>query len=235
MTYMGRDVFALIPARGGSKGLLGKNLRSLCGRPLLSYTITAALSSRYIDQSWLSSDSNDILEFGRQFKINLIQRPIELASDTASAASVVAHFISLLPKDIVAQDPYLVYLQPTSPLRSAAHIDQAFSQLLVSNSDHLFSVCESTRSPFKAFVLNSDGLLNPLFEGGLSNFGRQELSKTFDPNGAIYIFPVSKFLKENCFPSDGAYPFIMSQEDGIDIDVLEDLKKASALLEKKGY
>ena len=234
MTYLDRVVLALIPARGGSKGLPGKNLRTLCGQPLLSYTIKAALSSEYIDQTWLSSDDLDILELGSQFEINLIHRPAELASDTSSASSVVEHFLSLLPKDTLAKDPFIVYLQPTSPLRSSAHINKAFSQLASSNAEFLLSVCESDRSPFKSFSLNSNGLLEPLFEEGVSNVGRQELQKTFDPNGAIYIFCASIFFKKNCFPSAGAQPYFMSQEDSVDIDTLEDFDKAATLLEKKG-
>lgn len=230
---LNRLVLALIPARKGSKGLPGKNRALLLGRPLVEYTLDAAAGARSVDEVWLSSDDEDILSLGARRGIKALRRPAPLASDTASAMDVVDHWISELPDDVKAQDPLLVYLQPTSPLRTAQHIEQSLAQLAAANSSCLLSVVEMDKSPYKAFKLDASGRLQSLFDERLSNQRRQDLPKVYLPNGAIYVFGLSDYQRRGGFPSNGSLSFEMSRDDSTDIDDQSDLDKVQRILEKR--
>lgn len=223
-------VIALIPARGGSKGVLRKNMSVITGKPLILFTVQAALNSRYIDFTYLSSDDDEILSFGKSMGVQLIRRPAEFASDTASASDVVMHFLKEIPEQLVQEDPYIVYLQPTSPLRSGWHVDMALDQMESQGAHTLVSVVEMEKSPFKSFSISENGRLQSLFDEKMSNARRQDLPKTYVPNGAIYIFRMSDFLDRAGFPSNGSIPFVMNEADSIDIDTEEDLRYLEYIL-----
>lgn len=225
-----QPVLALVPARAGSKGVPGKNMVNLLGRPLVEYTIRAALDAKSIDSVWLSSDDMEILEFGSKLGVQPLLRPSEYATDEASSIGVVQHFLSTLPKDLLQRNPFIVYLQPTSPLRTAKHIDDAFQELHRCNASSLISVMELDKSPFKAFQLDERGRLLSLFDERLSNARRQDLPKTFVPDGAIYIFSVSDFVNRGGFPSNGSLPFVLDQMDSVDIDTPDDLIRAAKIM-----
>lgn len=227
---LNQPVLALVPARGGSKGIPRKNMASLCGRPLLEYTLRAALDAKYIDHVWLSSDDIEILEFGSKLGVQALLRPHEFATDDASSIGVVQHFLSVLPQDLLQKNPLIVYLQPTSPLRTAKHIDDAFHALHRCNASTLVSVIELEKSPFKAFKLDEDGRLISLFDERLSNARRQDLPRTFVPDGAIYIFSVTDFVDRGGFPSNGSVPFVLNQMDSVDIDTPDDLIRVAKLM-----
>lgn len=233
MSVNKRPVIGLIPARGGSKGVVRKNLRMIAGKPLIAFTIEAALKSRYIDYVYLSSDDDEILLSGKAMGVNLILRPVEFASDTATANEVVIHFFKEIPEKLIEQDPYIVYMQPTSPLRSAQHIDLALEQMEEQHAHTLVSVVEMAKSPFKSFSLDAKGRLQSIFDEKMSNARRQDLPKTYMPNGAIYIFRMSDFLDRAGFPSNGSVPFVMSEEDSIDIDTEEDIRYLEYVLRDK--
>jgi CMP-N-acetylneuraminic acid synthetase len=224
-----RQVLALVPARGGSVGVPRKNLRLVRGKPLVAHTLDAALASTFVDRVHLSSDDDDILAVGRALGVEVCKRPAPLATNTATAGEVVAHFIAGLPAPVVAEDPYIVYLQPTSPLRTAAHIDGAFRQMESADASTCVSVVQLKRTPFKSFRLSENGRLQSLFEEKLSNANRQALPPVYYPNGAIYIFPISEFAAKGGFPSNGSVPFVMSERDSIDIDSEDDI----AMMEKQ--
>ena len=228
--FANRPVFALIPARGGSKGLPRKNLALVGGVPLLSRTINAALAASYIDEIVVSSEDKEILQLAHAAAVSTLIRPKEIAGDCASAVAVVEHFIDSLANDQRRDDPFVVYLQPTSPLRSAQHIDSAFELLGQVGSRTLVSVTELRKSPYKSFSLDSNGRLVSLFGESLSNERRQDLPPAFIPNGAIYIFAVSDFVARGGFPSDGAVPLVMSEEESVDIDTSEDIVQANRIL-----
>lgn len=233
MSVNKRPVIGLIPARGGSKGVVRKNLRMIAGKPLIAFTIEAALKSRYIDYVYLSSDDDEILLSGKAMGVRLIRRPSEVASDTATAVDVVTHFLAEIPSQLVEQDPYIVYMQPTSPLRSARHVDLALEQMEVQASHTLVSVVEMSKSPFKSLSMDAKGRLQSLFDEKMSNARRQDLPKAYAPNGAIYIFRMSDFLDRGGFPSNGSVPFVMSEEDSIDIDTEEDIRYLEYVLREK--
>jgi CMP-N,N'-diacetyllegionaminic acid synthase len=226
-------VIALIPARGGSKGIKRKNLAPLRGKPLLAYTISAAALSKFVDSVWVSSDDAEILSFAESLGVLTLVRPAAFATDSASAVVVVEHFIDSLPAQAVEQNAVIVYLQPTSPLRNESHIDAALQQMLAAGLDSVISVVEADKPPQKAFLLNAKGLLESLFDETLSNARRQDLPQCYYPNGAIYAFRISSFKDRGGFPSNGSLPFIMSANDSIDIDNPSDLIRAQGALGDK--
>lgn len=226
-------MLALVPARAGSKGVRGKNFRSVGGRPLIYYTLRAALDARDIDEVFVTSDDQAILAYALEQGANPVERPERFATDTASAVDVVNHFIATLPADLLQQNPYIVYLQPTSPLRSATHIDTATALMGRMQLHTLISVVELEQSPYKSFLVSPDGLLQSLFDERLSNARRQDLPKTYLPNGAIYIYRVSDFIERSGFPSNGSIPFIMKQNDSLDIDSEEDMQNLAHILESR--
>jgi len=231
MTFRNKLVVALIPARGGSKGVKRKNLRIVAGKPLLAHTIHAACDSVMIDRVYVSSDDDDILRLAKEMGVDIIERDAEAAKDSATASDVLNDFLEKLPKTLVAANPYIIFLQPTSPLRKGAHIDAAFDLMLSAQGDMCISVTELKKTPFKSFTLTAEGRLQSLFDESLTNANRQSLPAVYYPNGAIYIFRVAEFFNRSVFPSNGALPYIMSESESIDIDTEDDL----ALVEKLCY
>lgn len=233
MPLMNKKVFALIPARKGSKGLPGKNLRKVGSSNLVELAVRAAQGVSEIDQVFISSDCNEVLSIGKNMGVTCVERPSHLASDEARASDVVGHFISTLGEADISEDPFIVYLQPTSPLRTASHILQALKSLEQKKGNSLISVRELDGSPFKSFTLNAQGTLSSLFDEKLSNESRQMLPMAYLPNGSIYIFKVSDFQRKKGFPNNGSIPFVMSAEESLDIDSEEDLRTAEEIWVKK--
>lgn len=232
MAVSGTKVLALVPARGGSKGVTRKNLRLLGGRPLVQITLEAARGARLVDEVFLSSDDPEILAVGRATGVRTVVRPSEWATDDATAVDVVRHFLQELPPELREGNPYLVYLQPTSPRRTSAHIDGALNAMASVGGEAVVSVVELTKSPFKAFRLTENNRLQALFDERMSNQNRQQLPRTFAANGAIYAFRMRDFETRGGFPSNGSVPYVMSQEDSADIDTAQDLNRLGQLYEK---
>ncbi|MBS4020500.1 acylneuraminate cytidylyltransferase family protein [Azonexus hydrophilus] len=228
MAFKGKVVIALIPARAGSKGVKQKNLRMLLGKPLLAHTIQAAHDAARIDRVYVSSDDADALRLAREMGADVVQRAASAATDSATASEVVWDFVRQIPEELTAENPYLVFLQPTSPLRTGNHIDAAFTVMTSTDSNICLSVTELKKTPFKSFTLTADGRLQSLFDEHLTNANRQTLPVAFHPNGAIYIFPLAEFLARTSIPSNGGAPYIMSEQESIDIDTEEDF----AMVEK---
>ncbi|WVN42127.1 acylneuraminate cytidylyltransferase family protein [beta proteobacterium MWH-UniP1] len=229
MAFKNKAVVALVPARGGSKAVPGKNLRSLGGKPLVTHTLRAAIGCDLVDQVVLSSDSNAILSLGREAGVVIHRRSAIASNDSATAFDVVSDFINYLGPAKAVEDSYLVYLQPTSPFRTSAHIRAAFELMMATECDMCVSVVETTQSPYKSYTLDSKGRLRSLFDEAQTNANRQSLPSVYHPNGAIYIFPVHQFVRRGVFPTNGAVPYIMSVADSIDIDSEEDFVLAESL------
>lgn len=214
-------VLAIIPARGGSKGIPRKNLINFSGKPLMQWSIEAAIKSKYITDIVVSSDDNEILNLARKNKeIVALKRPYNLAQDNSKTEPVLIHVLeSLEDKDF----DYLVLLQPTSPLRSSKDIDTAFEELLNTDATALISVCELEHHPFKSFKINEKGYLQGIINNDFPFYPRQELPKTYRANGAIYIIEVSSFLKNKSLLTNKTVDFKMSLEKSLDVDSLKDL------------
>lgn len=215
------EIVAVVPARGGSRGVHRKNMRTVMGKPLLAHTIEAAQQAHCVKSVFVSSDDAEILSLGAKMGCCVIERPSDLATDTASAVDVVDHFIA--HSSPASHGRYIAYLQPTSPLRRAHHIDEAAALLIAKGADSVVSVVELNKSPYKSFSLNAEGRLCSLFDERLSNARRQDLPATYIPNGAIYIFSQISFVERHGFPSNGSFPYVMSPEDSVDIDTEDDI------------
>ena len=188
---------AIIPARGGSVGIPGKNLMDLCGRPLLEWSIRQALHSKHVDEVWVSSDSDEILEHARKCGANGLKRPNALSTGTASSESALIHFFEEWAQNTGRADDVecLVFLQATSPLRAADDIDQAIEQFRKTEADSLFSGAKL--EDFCVWEGNDDDgyrSLNYDFRNRGMRDGRAPLTLE---NGSIYVFKPEILLREN--------------------------------------
>ena len=216
-------VIAIIPARGGSKGIPRKNLVNFSGKPLMQWSIDVALKSTYITDVVVSSDDDEILNVAQANKgVLAIKRPIELAQDNSKTAPVLTHVLRSL--NGIKYD-YLILLQPTSPLRTAEDIDLAFEKLLNSEATSLISVCELEHHPYKSFKLDENGYLQGIINNDYPFYPRQSLPKTYRANGAIYIIKVNDFIKDETLFTNKATHFEMSVEASLDIDTIKDLRE----------
>lgn len=223
----GKAVVALVPARRGSKGIPGKNNILVAGRPLLAWSILAARGSSIVDHVVVSSDDTESLRYAVDFGATPLARPVELAADDTPSAEVIRHALESEIKCDV-----LVLLQPTSPLRTAEHIDEALTLLMAGTANSVVSVCESPVAPELLFRLGDKGMLSPVLESQQGR--RQDFQKTYLLNGAIYGAHVSDLESvAYSFSSLTAHPYIMRREDSLDIDDSWDLQEAHSRLENQ--
>jgi len=229
MELMTKKVLAIIPARGGSKGLPRKNILNLNGKPLIAWTIESSLKSKYIAKTIVSSDDDEILEISKKYGAGILKRPKELATDTASSEVVVKHAIESINENF----DYIILLQPTSPLRDVENINNAFENLFEEDATALISVCKIDNKILKAFKKNKDGFIEGISNNEYPFKRRQDLPKTFISNGAIYIVKVDKFLENNSFLTDKTISYMMNEIESIDIDSMKDLEKTNRLIDDK--
>ena len=223
---------ALITARGGSKGLPRKNVLPLMGKPLISWTIEAALESKYVDDAYVSTEDEEIAEISRSYGAKVLKRPLRLALDDTSSEPVIEHFLtSPLISKLDCKD--IILLQPTSPLRNQHHIDEAYKSYIDLKSKCVISVFEPKHTPAKAYQLLDNGEITGLFNSSAPYCRRQDLPLTFQPNGAIYIFSAVEFLKNCQIPRDKVFPYIMSEELSLDVDTDYDLNLCEQFLRVK--
>ena len=214
----GRRVLALIPARGGSKGLPGKNIRPLAGKPLLAWTVEAALQAAAPDRVVLSSDDEAIMAAARDCGCEVpFRRPAALATDTASSLDVVLHALDELPGFDV-----LLLLQPTSPLRTAADIDAACALFERQGALSCVSVSPVAQSPYWMYTLDAQQGLSPLLPLPEGITRRQDLPPVVALNGAIYLADIPWLKRTRSFVGEGSVAYTMPRERSLDIDTEAD-------------
>lgn len=220
-------VLALIPARGGSKGIPGKNTKELAGKPLIAHTIEAARSCSCLDDVLVSTDSEEIAETARKFGAWVpFLRPGELANDTAKTIDAVLYTLRRLAKEGKEYD-YVVLLQPTSPLRCGEDIEGAVKLALKTGED-VVAVSEVTDSPILMRTCDDKGKLTPLLSGS-STVRRQDMPKYYRVNGSIYVNRVSALSEETSL-NDNPIGYIMPRERSVDIDESVDFAVAEYFL-----
>jgi CMP-N-acetylneuraminic acid synthetase len=230
--YNEKTLLGLIPARGGSKGLPRKNLRPLCGKPLIAWTIEQALKSKYLDKVVVSTDDTEIAEMSKKYGAEVpFMRPKELATDEAKSVDVILHAIKFFESNNQHFDT-IVLLQPTSPLRATENIDKAIETFFENNCESLVSVSEAPHSLFWSFEIKN-GYLEPFLGKDFLNKRRQDLPKLYLPNGAIYISTKETIEKYISFFTDSTYPYIMPPERSIDVDTELDFRIAELLINTK--
>ena len=226
--YKNKTFLGIVPARGGSKRLPRKNMLNLCGKPLIAWSIEAALKSKYISKVVVSSDDEEILNISSNFGADIIKRPYELANDTATTFDAIKHTINNLEKY-----DYIVLLQPTSPLRNEKHIDEAIELLEEKQADAIVSVCEMDHSPLWSNTLPEDGNMRGFLREEILNKRSQDLEKYYRLNGAVYICKTDKLLEnKSFFLKDNIFAYIMDRKSSIDIDEEIDFEIAKVLINK---
>ena len=211
----------LIPAKKNSKGIKNKNLIKINGKSLVERTLKESFSSKLTDLIYVSSDSEDILDIAKKYNAIPIKRPKKFCTNNAGANSVILHFISVLPENLIKTNPWIFYLQPTSPLRKKKHLIEVCK--LLKKNKSIISVYETEFNLFKGLYKKGKYLF-PLVKEKLLTENRQNLKKTFYPNGGMYIFRIKDFLKKKKIPIFNSLPYIMNYKDSLDIDGTSDLK-----------
>jgi len=232
----GKTVLAIIPARGGSKGIPRKNIKILAGKPLIAWTIEEAKKSNYIDKIIISTDDNEIAKVSSKYGAEVpFIRPALLAKDETATNEVILHAIKWLEKNQNIKLDVLILLQPTSPLRNICQIDSAIERFVSDiYTNCLVSVKEVEENPYWMKIIDDSSYLKNFITKHINYIRRQDLPKMYVLNGAIYIMEVSDFLGYKSFDVDNTIPFIMDTISSIDIDSEIDFKLAEFLLEK-GY
>lgn len=221
-------MIAIVPARGGSKGLPGKNVKDLCGKPMIAYTIEEALKSAYITDVIISTDCKEIEKVATKYGAkSYFLRPEYLASDSAKAIDNYIYTVNRLNNEFGYAIEEFVVLQPTSPLRTAEDIDGAIELFKEKNADSVISYTEEHHPIEWHKYITEEGKFENIFEDKLLN--RQEIKRSFYPNGAMFVFKY-ELIKQNQYYSPNSYAYIMPRFRSVDVDTIEDFKYIEFLM-----
>jgi len=228
-------VLGLVTARGGSKGLPGKNIKNLCGKPLIAWTIDAAMKSRYLDAVIVSTDSEEIADVARASGASVpFLRPAELSSDQASSVDVVEHALNYLKSQKLHFD-LLVLLEPTSPLRDTGDIDTGIERLVESGADSIVSVCRAeTEHPAFMFRQSEEGRLESAMPGGFRALRRQDLEPMFFLEGTLYASRIDPLLATRSFCQPNTVALEVPKWKAAEIDDIVDFMLVEAIIKHRG-
>lgn len=222
-----QKVLGLITARGGSKGVPGKNIRVVGGKPLIAWTIEAGKKSKYLDRLILSSDDETIIEVAQNYGCEVpFKRDASLAGDETPSIHVVLDALERCP----GYD-WIVLLQPTSPLRTADDIDGALEKCARLEAPACVSVCEAEQSPYWMYTVENSRL-RPIVSAPLIE-RRQDLPKVFSLNGSVYIADIEWVRKTKKFISEDTGAYVMPALCSIDLDTEYDFQRLERLLDEK--
>jgi len=226
----GKTILAIIPARGGSKGVPRKNIRLLASRPLIAWTISEAKNSKYIDRLILSTEDEEIAKVAREYGCEVpFKRPVELAQDDTPGIEPVIHAINTLEEKY----DFVVLLQPTSPLRTAEDIDGCIQHCIMTESPACVSLTETRQSPYWMYQLDADMKLKSFIQNGETIYRRQDLPKVYALNGAVYVAKTGFILENSSFLTEATVGYIMSAEHSVDIDTELDFAYCEWLINRK--
>lgn len=222
------QTLALIPARGGSKGIARKNIKLLAGKPLIAWTIEAAFASKLVDSVVVSTDDEEIAEISLKWGAQVpFIRPAELAQDDTPGIAPVLHALDQLP-----QFDSIMLLQPTSPLRTADDIDGCIRLAQSLGGSSAVSVCEPDFHPYWTYLLGADHRLTNLID--TTSFSRrQDVPTVHGLNGALYFAHADWLRKQQSFLTPETIGFIMPKERSLDVDTLFDWKLAEFLISER--
>jgi CMP-N,N'-diacetyllegionaminic acid synthase len=234
-------ILAIIPARSGSKGLVNKNLLPLMGHPLISYSIKAALESKFINKIIVSTDSESIAQKAKEYGAEVpFIRPEEFAQDDSLDLDVFIHALNWLKENQNYFPDYVIQLRPTSPIRKVEIIDEAIVKFIHSRSDSLRVVTQSPISPFKMWKIDPENYeLVPLLKleeiKEPYNAPRQSLPKTYWQIGTLDIIRPDVILKDKSMSGSKILPFVVSSDYAVDIDDLKSFEIASNIINSSNY
>jgi CMP-N,N'-diacetyllegionaminic acid synthase len=224
------EILIVIPARGGSKGVHRKNIREVSGKPLISWTIDAAIKSNVTEHIFVSTEDSEIARISEAYGAKVIKRPNLLAQDESKTIDVVKHAISVVEAKLKIKFEYIFLLQPTCPLIEADDIRLALSALKRSCAKSLISVYKvEDAHPARMYRVEKNRLIS-ISEGGSAGLRRQELTEVYHRNGAIYACVRSVVFNDNALWDSSPAPLIMPKARSINIDDEQDLVIANALM-----
>ncbi len=227
-------IAAFVMARGGSKGVPGKNIRLLNGQPLIIYTFNVAKNSKFIKRCFLSTDSHKIAEIGKNAGVEVpFIRPKRLATDTASGFEALMHGVRWVMKNLSYKPDIVVELLPTSPLRIAEDIDNALKTMVEKGADSIVSLTPASQNPYWMKVLDKKGFVKPFIKTAFATKRRQDLPLVYALHGAIKAAKCDFLLKNNSWYGKRTAAYIMPQERSLEIDSLLDFEIVEYLLSKK--
>lgn len=228
-------ILFVVTARGGSKGVPRKNIKLLGGMPLIAYKIIAAQKCRYEKRILVSTDDEEIAKVGRKYGAEVpFMRPAELSTDSASSADVVLHAMNWIKDNSKEKYDYVCLLEPSSPFASYKDFDKAFELIQEADADTLLGMKEVDVTSNFIHSLDEDGKLSEFYYAikDLKSIRRQDQAKEYTMNGCMYIAKWDYFMKNKLFHSENSVPYIMSEENSIEIDTMLDYEIACRIVEK---
>ena len=215
-----KTVLAIVPARGGSKGLPKKNIKTLGNKPLIAHSIIAAQKSRYVDRIIVSTDSDEIARIAKSCNADVpFKRPPEYAVDISPSREFIVHALSWLRENENKVYDIFCLLQPTSPFRNWKHLDEAIEKFVnCKKAISLISITETTESPYWMKTIGDNDFLREFVEVSYSEVRRQDLPKTYSVNGAIFIMGSFDYLKSERFFTERTAYYLMDAISSVDID-----------------
>lgn len=226
--YKNNKIIAIIPARSGSKGLVDKNIKLLNNKPMIAYTIEAAIKSDVFDSVVVSTDSSQYACIAEKYGAEVpFIRPAYLSDDISSSKDVILHTLEKM-EELGFEFDYFMMLQPTSPLRDEEDIRNAMELLLSKNANSIVSVCEEKHPPLWSNTLNENQSLDSFLR--TDAIRRQDIDPFYRINGAIYLASVEYYKKYNDFYFDASYAYIMDEKKSIDIDGEIDFQFAELII-----
>ncbi len=222
-----KKILAVIPARGGSKRVIGKNIRSFCGLPLIAWTIQAAQKSAYIDRVILSSEDPEIIDVAKEYGCDVpFVRPEELSADNVSGVDPIIHAVENVP----GYD-YVIVLQCTTPMRTAQDIDSALEKCINRDAVSCVSVSPVTCNPNWMYKVDDTDCLSKFMDGDLIARS-QNLPSLYYLNGAIYVADINWLKAERRLVTDESLAMVMPEESSFDIDTEKDFIMAELYIER---
>lgn len=231
----GKSILAIIPARGGSKGLPGKNIKELCGKPLLVWSIEQALKSEHIDNIVVSTDSEKIAKIAKKAGANVpFLRPAKLAANDSPTSDAILHVLEQLGIMGKCYD-YVALLEPTSPLRKPNDIDDAISMIIQNtDADCLVSVGEvHMEHPMIVKKISEKGFVAPYISNIATIHQRQQADEAYFPYGVIYISKIPEFKKKQAFYTKKTIPYFIERWQNYEIDDELDFMIIEQIMKKK--
>ena len=227
-------MIAIIPARGGSKGVPGKNIRMLGDKPLINWTINAALKAKSVDRVILSTDDPEIAEICKPMGVEIpFMRPAELAQDDSLAIDNYIYSMKRLIDEFEYDQDNFIVLLPTVPFRNENDIDNAVEIFYKNNADSVISCNEFPHPLDWAFSINNRGIIeNKNYKQSSKLMNRQDSETLFKPNGGIYILKYTLLMERYSYYSDKTYPYIMPQDRSLDIDTETDFQFANYIISR---
>lgn len=228
------SILGLITARGGSKGTPGKNVKTIAGKPLIAWTIEAALESSLLDRVIVSTDDDNIALVSRQFGAEVpFMRPVNLAQDDSPHIDVLIHAIEWIRDEQGYNPEYLMLLQPTSPLRTVDDINNAVGLANKHDADCVIGVSLSPVHPYLIKQVDEKGKLESYTSIPDGYLPRQVYPTVYYENGAIYLIKTETVLKKGASYLEDAFPYVMPIERSLDIDTPWDFHVGNLILQDK--